>query len=74
MFKKCSIGISCKVNIIELIIFLGDSSLLGQRGGVNEDVLLTGCRFNIFCGQSIIDWVNFIKINSKVYESIHEGC
>lgn len=36
-------------------------------------LLLTGCRPSAFGGQSIIDWVDFIKFDGKEYLGIHSG-
>ncbi|MCC3355710.1 hypothetical protein [Bacillus sp. REN16] len=36
-------------------------------------LLLTGCRSTPFGGHSIIDWVDFIKMDGKEYNGIHSG-
>ena len=36
-------------------------------------LLLTGCRSTPFDGQSVIEWVDFIKLDGKEYNGIHSG-
>jgi hypothetical protein len=36
-------------------------------------LFLTGCRSSAFGGQSVIDWVDFIKFGGKEFNGIHSG-
>lgn len=36
-------------------------------------IILSGCRTNPFGSQTIIDWVDFIKWNGKMYDGIYSG-